>query len=145
MSISWNNATWLATRSLRESWSAVVLTALYFAFMGMVLANDTSFGREFAHPVLMLILIQPALAPRYLTWKSDNEVVRHQMFLRSLPISFGTIIVSRLIVMFIAGLVNIPLYFASFWYFEQGWPAFKNFGAWSIFWIGLAIGCTGFS
>lgn len=145
MSVSWNNAIWLATRSLRESWSAVVLTAVYFAFMGLVLANDTSSAIEFAHPVLMLILIQPAISARYMSWKSDNEVVRNQMFLRSLPVGFGTIIVSRLIVMLIAGIVNIPLYFFSFWYVDQGWPGFENFLAWSIFWIGIAIGCAGLS
>lgn len=145
MSVNWNNAIWLGTRSLRESWTALVLTAVYFGFMGMVLANDEWLGREFAHPVLMLILIQPALSARYMTWKQDNDVARHQMFLRSLPISFGTIVVSRLIVMLIAGVINIPLYFYSFWYFNQDWPSFEIFIAWCLFWIGIAIGCAGFS
>ena len=58
MSETLSNAKWLAGQQMREQWPSYLVTAAYFAVMGAVLAVDESYTREFAHPVLMLILIR---------------------------------------------------------------------------------------
>lgn len=139
MTLNGNNAIWLAKRQMRDLWIAYPMTAVYFAFMGAVLAADTSVTIEFAHIVLMLILVQPALSTRYMTWKQDNDVTRHQEFLRGLPIGFGTIVVARLIALLAAGLINIPLYFIWFWLIGPDWSSIPVFLAWCTFWVGMAL------
>lgn len=145
MAINWSNVIWLAQRHIRDTWSSFILTPIYFAFMGAVLALDESYSVEFAHPILMLILIQPALSARYMTWKQDNDVTRHQEFLRSLPLGFGTIITSRLISMLVAGAINVPVYFVWFWFYGYSWDSFGAFLAWVTFWVGVAMAGAGFA
>ena len=139
MSETLSNAKWLAGQQMREQWPSYLVTAAYFAFMGAVLAVDESYTREFAHPVLMLILIQPALASRYMTWKRDNDVVRHQVFLRSLPLPLRTTIVARLIAMLSAGVVNVPIYFGMMWFLGDFGLTLSQFFCWAIFWVGIAF------
>lgn len=145
MSLNWNNAIWLAKRQMRDMWTAYVYTAVYFAFMGAVLAADTGIATEIALPVLMLILIQPAVSSRYMTWKQDNEVTRHQTFLRSLPLELGTIVAARFVAMLVAGVINIPMFFVWFWYLADEWSSVSVFLVWAVFWIGMALAGAGIS
>lgn len=142
MQHNWSNIIWLARRQMRDLWLAYPLTAIYFCFMGAVVAYGATYPQEIAHLVLMLIVIQPVLSSRYMAWKLDNEVVRHQVFLAGLPIPFRTIVVARLIAMLTAGLINVPLYFGWFWFAVSDWPSIGAFVAWTVFWIGIALICT---
>lgn len=141
-----NTTLWLGTRLIREQWPAFIYSALYFIFMGCVLAMDEqSYTREFAHPLMMLIIMQPALNARYLSWKQDNDVVQQQMFLRSLPLPFTTIVGARAVVMLASGAINVVLYFLAFWFLG---PSFSSIGAWlawSVFWTGVAVALGGVS
>lgn len=128
-----------------DQWPAFLITAVYFAFMGSVLAVDESYAREFANPILMLILIQPALSSRYMTFKQDNDVVRHQVFLRSLPLSLRTTVIARLFAMLAAGVINVPLYFSMFWIFGDLGLSVPQFIGWVTFWVGIALVGTGLS
>lgn len=130
---------------MRDYWPSYLVTATYFAFMGAVLAVDEWYTREFAHLVLMLILIQPSLSSRYMTWKRDNDVVRHQVFLRSLPLPLRTTIVARLIAMLSAGLINVPIYFGMMWFLGDFGLTVPHFICWSIFWVGMALLGSGVS
>lgn len=138
-----SNATWLAKKQMRDQWSAYLITAAYFAFMGAVLAIDESYTREFAHPVLMFILIQASLSSRYMTLKKDNDVVRHQIFLRSLPMPLRTTIVARLIAMLAAGVINVPIYFGMMWWLGDQDLTGPQFFGWSVLWSGIALIGTG--
>ncbi len=139
MTLNWNNAIWLANRQMRDNSISYAFSAVYFLFMGFILAADNSWSVEFALPILMFILIQPSLSPRYMTFKDDNDVTRQQMFLHSLPIPFATIVQARMIAMLVAGLINAPLLFIPFWYIGPEWSSFGHFLAWSAFWIGMAL------
>lgn len=143
MTLNWNNLTWLAVRQMRDNWTSYLYSALYFAFMGLVLAADDFWTVEIAMPILMLILIQPSLSPRYMTYKNDNEVTRHQEFLHSIPITFMTIVSARAVAMLIAGVVNIPLFFIPFWYIGPKWNSLGHFFTWVLFWVGLAFAGSG--
>lgn len=146
MSADMSNAIWLARRQILDQWPAFLVTAVYFAFMGAVLAADESYAREFANPMLMLILIQPALSSRYLmTLKRDNDVVRHQVFLRSLPLSLRTTVIARLFAMLAAGVINVPLYFSMFWIFGDLGLSVPQFIGWVTFWVGIALVGSGLS
>lgn len=139
MAMNWNNAIWLAARQMRDNWTSYLYSALYFAFMGLVLAAADFWTVELALPVLMFILIQPSLSPRYMSFKDDNDVTRHQAFLHSLPIRFDTIIAARVVAMLVAGVVNIPLLFIPFWYIGPDWNSVSHYVAWAVFWIGIAF------
>lgn len=139
MTQNWNNVIWLAARQMRDNWTAYLYSALYFGFMGVVLAADDFWTVEFALPVLMFILIQPSLSPRYMIFKDDNDVTRHQEFLHSLPIRFDTIISARVVAMLSAGMINVPLFFIPFWYIGPEWVSLPHFLAWATFWIGIAF------
>lgn len=134
-----DNAIWLAQRQMRDQWPSYILTVLYFAMMGGILASAESFAQEFAHVVLMAILIQPVLASRYMTFKKDNDVVRHQVFLRTVPFSMRSTILARLLAMLVAGLLNVPVYFGIMWYFGDYDLSLGQFIAWTIFWVGIAL------
>lgn len=145
MSINLDNMWWLARQQMRDNIAAYLYTAAYFAFMGLVLSSDQNLGVEVAFPIIMLILIQPSLSARYMTWKKDNEVVRHQIFLHSLPIGFTNIIAARVVAMLAAGLINIPLFFLPYWFLQDGWDSNANYIAWVAFWSGIALAGTGFA
>ena len=134
-----SNAFWLARRQMRDQWLAYLLTFGYFAFMGGVLGSGEQVVSEFAHLVLMLILIQATLASRYMSWKEDNEVIRQQVFVRSLPFPIRTTIIARLIALLCAGLINIPVYFGMLWYAGDYGLTAGQFVAWSAFWVGMAL------
>lgn len=138
-----DNALWLAGRQIRDNWTSYLFSAIYFGFMGLVLASDENIGVEIALPVLMFIVIQPSLSPRYMTWKQDNDVSRHQVFLHSLPLGFDVIISARVIAMLLAGVINVPLLFLPFWYLGPEWSSFGSFLGWSTFWIGLGLAGAG--
>lgn len=139
MALNFDNVMWLAGRQIRDNWTSYVFSAVYFAFMGLVLSADENLGVEIALPVLMFIVIQPSLSSRYMSWKRDNDVVRHQLFLHSLPVRFDTIIMARVIAMLLAGLINVPVLFLPFWYLGPDWNSFGNFVAWSVFWVGMGL------
>lgn len=139
MSVDLDNTWWLAKRQMRDNWASYPLSVVYFAFMGLVLSTDSTWALEFALPILMLILIQPSLSSRYMTWRKDNEVTRHQVFLRGLPVDFSTIISARVIAMLIAGLLNVPVFFLPFWFVRTEWSSFGHFLAWCVFWVGVAF------
>lgn len=139
MTLNWDNTLWLTARQVRDNWTAYIYSAIYFAFMGLALSSDENLGVEVALPIVIFIVIQPALSARYMTWKQDNDVTRHQVFLHSLPISFDTIIVARLLAMLLAGVINVPLLFLPFWYFGPEWNSFGNFLAWTTFWVGMGL------
>lgn len=145
MTHDWSNSIWLARRQMRDLWLAYPYTAAYFAFMGAILAFGESNTLELAHILLMLILIQPVLSNRYMAWRRDNDVLRHQQFIVRLPIPFRTIISARMIAMLAAGLINIPLYFIWFWFMDSGWPSVGTYLAWIVFWVGIALVGTAFS
>ena len=139
MQPDWNNTLWLARRQMRDLWLAYVYSALYFVLMGAVMVAGEPASRDLGHPILMLILIQPVLSSRYMTWKLDNEVVRHQRFIVGQPIAFRTIVYARWVAMLVAGLINVPLYFVWFWFFDDGWSSFGAYLAWVAFWCGIAL------
>lgn len=143
MTLNWNNVVWLAKRQMRDNWTSYLYSALYFGFMGLVLSTDDSWAVEFALPVLMFILIQPSLSPRYMTYKDNNEVTRHQMFLHILPIGFDTIISARVVAMVVAGIINVPLLFIPFWYIGPEWNSLSSYLAWFTFWTGIAFAGAG--
>ncbi len=137
--MKFNNALWLAGRQIRDNWTSYVFSAIYFAFMGLVLSADENLGVEIALPVLMFIVIQPSLSPRYMTWKQDNDVSRHQVFLHSLPIGFDVIVSARVLALLLAGLINVPVLFLPFWYLGPEWNSFGSYMAWTTFWVGLGF------
>lgn len=143
MTQNWNNVIWLAARQMRDNWTSYLYSALYFGFMGVVLAADDFWTVELALPVLMFILVQPSLSPRYMSFKDDNDVTRHQEFLHSLPIRFDTIISARVVAMLAAGVVNIPLLFIPFWYIGPDWNSVSHYVAWVVFWTGIAFAGSG--
>lgn len=143
MAINISNTLWLAKRQMRDNAASYLYSAIYFVFMGLVLAPDRNWGTEVAFPILMLIIIQPSLSAKYMTFKKDNEVVRHQIFLHSLPVGFNNIIAARVIGMLAAGLINVPVFFVPFWIFAEGWDSVTNFIAWVLFWVGLALAGAG--
>lgn len=143
MTLNWNNAIWLANRQMRDNWISYLYSALYFGFMGLVLATDDFWTVELAMPVLMFILIQPSLSPRYMTFKDDNEVTRHQEFLHSLPIGFDVVISARIVAMLVAGVINAPLFFIPFWYIGPDWNSIPAYLSWVVFWTGLALAGSG--
>lgn len=143
MTLDWNNVIWLARRQMRDNWISYLFSAIYFGFMGMVLAVDEFWTVEFAMPVLMFFLIQPSLSPRYMTFKDDNEVTRHQEFLHSLPIGFDIIITARVIAMMVAGVINALLFFIPFWIIGPNWNSLVAYLAWVTFWMGLALAGSG--
>lgn len=139
MTLNWNNTIWLAKRQMRDNWVSYLYSAVYFGFMGMVLATDEYWTVEFAMPVLMFILVQPSLSPRYMAFKDNNDVTRHQEFLHSLPIGFDTIVSARVVAMLVAGLINVPLFFIPFWYIGPDWSSVSSYLAWAVFWVGLGF------
>lgn len=143
MHTNWSDTWWLAKLQMRDNALAYLLTFLYFAFMGLVLSADPNIGTEIALPILMLILIQPSLSSKYMSIKSDNEVVRHQLFLTSIPLSFNTIMLARVIAMLAAGVINIPVFFLPFWFLADDWSSFPHFLAWVAFWVGMGLVGTG--
>lgn len=143
MTLNWNNVIWLAGRQMRDNWLSYLYSAVYFAFMGLVLSTDDSWAVEFALPVLMFILIQPSLSPRYMTFKDDNDVTRHQVFLHTLPIGFDTVVSARLVAILVAGLINVPLLFIPFWYIGPEWNSLGSYLAWLAFWTGIAFAGAG--
>lgn len=145
MTLNWNNAFWLAARQIRDTWIGYLLSPLYFALLGSVLATDETLLQSIVLPMLMMILMQATFSSRYFSINMDNDVLRHQMFLHSLPLGFGTIVVSRAIGMLAAGVINIPFFFIWFWLLGPGFATIPNFLAWCAFWIGFAIVGLGFS
>lgn len=134
-----NNVIWLAKRQIREIWLAYPLSFVYFLFMGAILAADTSWAREFGHCIIMLILIQPAISGRYMTWKQDNDIVRHQVFLRGIPVPFITIVWARLAAMLLAGVINVPAYMIPYWFINRTFAGFGAYLGWIVFWVGIAL------
>lgn len=145
MTLDWNNALWLAGRQIRDTWIGYLISPLYFVFLGSVLATDDTILVNIVFPMMMMILLQATISPRYFSLNKDNEVMRHQAFLRSLPISFGTIITARMIGMLAAGLLNIPVFFIWFWGLGDRFSSIAVFMAWCVFWLGFAFCGLGLS
>lgn len=145
MTFTLDNTIWLALRQMRDIWTSFVFSAVYFAFLGAVLAGSKDGVSDVAFTLVILILIEPVLSNRYMTWKKDNEVLRHQTFLRGLPIDSRTVVVARLISMLVSGAINVPLFFVWYWVLSDSWNSFATFFSWCVFWFGISlIGC-GFS
>lgn len=145
MTLNWNNASWLAARQIRDTWIGYLLSPLYFAFLGSVIATDDTILQSIVLPLLMMILMQATFSSRYFSMNMDNEVLRHQMFLHSLPLEFGTIVIARAMSMLTAGVINTPVFFIWFWFLGPGFTTIPNFLAWCAFWVGLSFVGLGFS
>ena len=145
MTLNWGNAFWLARRQMRDTWTGYLISPMYFAFLGSVLATDDTAIVNIALPLMMMILLQATLSTRYFSLHEDNEVKRHQLFLRSLPLSFGTIITARTIGMLVAGMMNVPAFFGWFWILTDHFSSMPEYLAWCVFWIGIAFCGLGLS
>ena len=145
MSINLNDAWWLAIRQIRDTWIGYIVSPLYFAFLGSVLATDDTALLNIVLPMMMMILLQATISARYFSLNEDNEVMRHQVFLRSLPMSFGTIITARMIGMLAAGVINVPIFFIWFWMMGDRFDSLPAYLAWCMFWLGFAFCGMGFS
>lgn len=145
MTLDWNTAFWLAARQVRDTWIGYLISPIYFAFLGTVLATDDTALVNIVLPMMMMILLQATFSARYFTINADNEVRRHQMFLRSLPLSFGTITIARVIGMLAAGVLNVPVFFVWFWLLTDDFATMPVFLAWCLFWVGVAFCGLGLS
>lgn len=145
MTFTLDNTIWLALRQMRDIWTSFVLSAVYFAFLGAVLAGSMAGVSDAAFVLVMLMLIEPVLSNRYMTWNKDNEVLRHQVFLRGLPIDSRTVVGARLISMLVAGAINVPLFFVWYWVLDDSWTSFAAFFSWCVLWFGIALIGAAFS
>ena len=142
---TWNTTFWLLWRHMRDVWPGYVWSPVYFVLIGPLINVGNVFALEVSFLLMIFILVQPIFAGRYFKVQRDNEVLRNQAFLRSLPLPVADVVRARYLGMIIAGVINAVAYFPWFWYLQNDWESWWAFAAWSVLWFGVGVASAAIS
>jgi ABC-type transport system involved in multi-copper enzyme maturation permease subunit len=161
----WRDARWLAGVDVRRHWLSYPASFLLAVVIGAFAANLfngifvvegagpsgeafearsnavlSSFFMFATIPYLMVnMLFNPELKPSF---SRDDNFTRKLVFLRSLPVSAGAIVASRMLAMLATLVVAAPAFFTMFYLIARQAPGFAagpGFVWFASLWIGLAL------
>lgn len=156
----WREAVWLAGKEIRRSWLSYPVTGLAMLLMGIIAAPSVDGilivegfgggGREFEdwynafYPDFLFLVFGGFLAlnwtsREYLQVFSQDAFSERLVFMRSLPISSGTLVGSRMISLCFALLFTVPAFFAPVYLASDlGWLGW-GFLWFVLIWVGYSL------
>lgn len=162
-------ARWLARQDIRRAWLSYPVSGLFMLFFGVLVAPSVSgileienlgaqgrsveglfnaFFPDYLFLIMSLILAVNALSLDYLKIWQDDVFSHRLVFLKSLPLSAGTLVASRAMSMLFALPLNALAFFLPVFFIsdlgELGFSYVWFCGVWlggSIFYAGVTLLC----
>jgi len=147
-------AIWLAGRDIRRAWLSYPISALFLLLFGVFASPSffengaqvrsveglfEAFITDYLFLIMSLILAVNALSLEYLRVWHDDVFSHRLVFLKSLPISAGTLVASRAMSMLFALPLNFPAFFLPIYFISDLGELGFSFVWFCCIWLGWAI------